>query len=85
MPSIAQEILERQANKDLGLNSDEGKRFKYKRLMGCILLFLIQIILLMVWGAFFFLLGALASFESIPPQIQNLITAIVDFLYYLFG
>jgi hypothetical protein len=46
---------------------------KSRRMRGCIFLFVLQIILLLVWGALFFVLGVLAQYNQLPALIQEIL------------
>ena len=46
---------------------------KGRRMLGCIFLFTIQIILLLVWGALFFVIGLVVQYNELPALLQGLL------------
>jgi len=83
MPSITREVLEQRktAKVNSGIRSEKLKR--RRQLMGCSFLFVAQIILLSIWGAFFFILGTIVDKTRLPEELIKLISAISEFLHYL--
>ena len=47
---------------------------KKGKLRGCLFLFTLQIILLTVWGALFFLLGIMVQFNQLPDWAQGILS-----------
>ena len=47
---------------------------KKGKLRGCLFLFGLQIILLTVWGALFFLLGIMVQFNQLPAWAQGILS-----------
>jgi hypothetical protein len=46
---------------------------KSRWLLGCIFLFTLQVILLVVWGSLFFVLGLVVQYNELPALIQGLL------------
>ena len=52
---------------------EQSSALKSRRLLGCISLFVLQIILLLVWGALFFVLGLVVQYNELPGLVQGLL------------
>jgi hypothetical protein len=58
-----------------GVNPAEGQSsvVKSHRLLGCLFLFVLQIVVLLVWGALFFVLGLVVQYNELPALVQGLL------------
>jgi hypothetical protein len=84
MPQITREVLKTRSEKsEVNTEIRSQKSRKRRRIIGCGFLFATQIILLSIWGAFFFILGTIVDKTRLPEEVLKLISAISEFLRYL--